>query len=83
MLGLEYRLILSMFYVLCQIIVGYLISLCNISGLRFWKSLWALVSLTSVFKTCYSPDLEQADLHSQSFQYTVTILCSLGYTCSR
>ena len=30
----------------------------------------APVSLTSVFKTCYSPDLERADLDRQSFQYT-------------
>jgi len=29
-----------------------------------------LVSLTSVFKTCYSPDLEKADFDRQSFQYT-------------
>ena len=27
----------------------------------------ALVSLTSVFKHCYSPDLERADFDSQSF----------------
>ena len=30
----------------------------------------ALVSLTSVFKTCYSPNLERADFDRQSFQYT-------------
>jgi len=30
----------------------------------------APVSLTSVLKTCYSPDLERADLDRQSFQYT-------------
>jgi len=30
----------------------------------------ALVSLTSLFKTCYSLDLEKADFDSQSFQYT-------------
>jgi len=30
----------------------------------------ALVSLTSVFKTCCSPDLEKADFDRQSFQYT-------------
>jgi len=30
----------------------------------------ALVSLTSVFKTCYSLDLEEADFDRQSFQYT-------------
>ena len=29
----------------------------------------ALVSLTSVFKHCYSPDLEKADFDRQSFQY--------------
>jgi len=28
-----------------------------------------LVSLGSVFKTCYSPDLERADFDRQSFQY--------------
>jgi len=31
----------------------------------------APVSLTSVFKTCYSPDLERADFDRQSFQYTL------------
>jgi len=30
----------------------------------------APVSLTSVFKTCYPPDLERADFDRQSFQYT-------------
>jgi len=30
----------------------------------------APVSLPSVFKTCYSPDLERADFDRQSFQYT-------------
>jgi len=30
----------------------------------------APVSLTSVFKTCYSPDLERADFDRQGFQYT-------------
>jgi len=30
----------------------------------------APVSLTSVFKTCYSPDLEKGDFDRQSFQYT-------------
>jgi len=30
----------------------------------------ALLSLTSVFKTCYSPDLERADFDRPSFQYT-------------
>ena len=30
----------------------------------------APVSLTSVFKTWYSPDLEKADFDRQSFQYT-------------
>jgi len=29
----------------------------------------ALVSLKSVFKTCYSPNLERADFNKQSFQY--------------
>jgi len=30
----------------------------------------APVSRTSVFKTCYSPDLEKADFDGQSLQYT-------------
>jgi len=30
----------------------------------------ALVTVTSVFKPCYSPDLEKADFDRQSFQYT-------------
>ena len=30
----------------------------------------APVSLTCVFKPCYSPDLEKADLGRQRFQYT-------------
>jgi len=30
----------------------------------------APVSLKSVFKTCYSPDLERAAFDRQSFQYT-------------
>jgi len=30
----------------------------------------APVSLTSVFKTCYSLNLERADFDRQSFQYT-------------
>jgi len=30
----------------------------------------APVSLTTVFKSCYSPDLERADFDRQSFQYT-------------
>jgi len=30
----------------------------------------APVSLTSVFKTCYSPDLGSEDFDRQSFQYT-------------
>jgi len=30
----------------------------------------APVSLTSVLKTCHSPDLERADFNRQSFQYT-------------
>jgi len=28
------------------------------------------VSLTSVFNTCYTADLEEADFDRQSFQYT-------------
>jgi len=30
----------------------------------------ASVSLTSVFRTCYSPDLEKADFDRRSFQFT-------------
>ena len=30
----------------------------------------APVSMTNVFKPCYSPDLERADFGRQSFQYT-------------
>ena len=30
----------------------------------------APVSMTGVFKTCYSPNLERADFDRQSFQYT-------------
>jgi len=30
----------------------------------------ATVTLTSVFKTCYSPKLEKADFDRQSIQYT-------------
>jgi len=30
----------------------------------------APVSLTSIFKTCYSPDLERADFDRESFRYT-------------
>jgi len=30
----------------------------------------APVSLTTVFKTCYSPNLKRADFDRQSFQYT-------------
>jgi len=57
----RYRVILDMFYVTFQ-------------GYRF-GSLYVIVykapvSLTSVFKTCYSPDLEKVDFDRQSFQYT-------------
>jgi len=30
-----------------------------------------LVILTSVFRNCYSPDLERADFDRQSFQYSL------------
>jgi len=38
----------------------------------------APVSLTSVFKTCYSPNLEKADFDKQSFQYTWLNSCFLS-----
>jgi len=36
------------------------------------------VSLTSVFMTCYSADLERADFNSQSFQYSWLNSCFFG-----
>ena len=58
----RYRLILDKFYVMFQ---G-----CHLGVfmVNFYKT---PVSLTSVFKPCYSPDLERADFCRQSFQYTL------------
>src|ERR1700744_6771923 len=53
-----YRLILDMFYVMFQ---G-----CRL-GVFIVIVYKAPVSLTSVFKHCYSPDLERADFDRQSF----------------
>ena len=75
MFGFEYRLILSMFYALFQGIVlilekfyitfqGYQVRCLSVIVCK------ARDSLTSVFKTCYSPDLEKADFDRESFQYT-------------
>jgi len=57
----RYRLIHDMFYVTFQ---GYRLVVFMVIGYK------APVSLTSVFKTCYSPNLERADFDRQSFQYT-------------
>ena len=68
-------LILSLFYVLYQDIVWYLIKFyvtfqgCHL-GVFMVIVYKAPVSLTSVFKPCYSPNLERADFGRQSFQYT-------------
>ena len=57
----RYCLILDMFYVTFQ---GYRLGVFMVIVYK------APVSLTSVFKPCYSPDLEKADFGRQSFQYT-------------
>jgi len=57
----RYRLILDMFYVTFQ---------CYDFGVDIVFVYKAPVSLTSVFETCYSLDLERADFDGQSFQYT-------------
>jgi len=57
----RYRLILDMFYVTFQ---GYRLGVFIVIVYK------TPVSLTSVFKTCYSPNLERADFDRQSFQYT-------------
>ena len=57
----RYRLILDKFYVTFQ---G-----CHL-GLFMVIVYKASVSLTNVFKPCYSPDLEIADFGRQSLQYT-------------
>ena len=54
----RYCLILDMFYVTFQ---GYHLGAFIVIVYK------APVSLTSVFKTCYSPDLERADFDRQSF----------------
>ena len=58
MFGFEYRLILDKFYVTFQ---G-----CHL-GVFMVIVYKAPVSLTSLFKHCYSPDLEKADFDRQSF----------------
>ena len=57
----RYRLILDNFYVTFQ---GYRLGVFIVIVYK------APVSLTSVFKYCYSPDLESADFDRQSIQYT-------------
>jgi len=57
----RYRSILDIFYLMFQ---GYCFGVFMVIVYK------ALVSLTSVFNTCYSPDLEKADFFSNSFQYT-------------
>jgi len=74
MFGFEYRLILSMllivsryhlildrFYVMFQ---DYRLGVFMVIVYK------APVSLTSVFKSCYSPNLERVDFDRLSFQYT-------------
>ena len=56
----RYRLILDEFYVTFQ---GYRLGVFMVIVYK------APVSLTSVFKPCYSPDLEKADFGRQRFQY--------------
>ena len=57
----RYHLILDEFYVTFQ---GYRLGVFIVIVYK------ALASLTSVFKHCYSPNLEKADFDRQSFQYT-------------
>ena len=57
----RYRLMLDKFYVTFQ---G-----CHF-GVFMVIVYKAPVSLTSIFKPCYSPDLERADFGRQSFHYT-------------
>jgi len=57
----RYRVILDMYYVTFQ---GYSFGSLMVIVYK------APVSLTSVFKTCYSPDIERADFDRQSYQYT-------------
>ena len=57
----RYRVILDEFYVTFQ---GYRLGVFIVIVYK------APVSLTSVFKPYYSPDLERADFGRQTFQYT-------------
>ena len=57
----RYYLILDKFYVTFQ---GLHLGVCIVIVYK------APVSLTSVFKPCYSPNLEKADFSRQRFQYT-------------
>ena len=57
----RHHLILDEFYVTFQ---GYRFGVFMIFVYK------APVSLTSVFKTCSSPEVEKADFDRQSFQYT-------------
>jgi len=57
----RYRLILDRFYVTFQ---GYRLGVFMVIVYK------APLSLTSVFKTSYSQNLERADFNRQSFQYT-------------
>ena len=57
----RYHLILDKFYVMFQ---DYHLGVFMVIVYN------APVSLTSVFKPCYSPDLERADFGRQRFQYT-------------
>ena len=57
----RYRLILDKFYIMFE---G-----CSV-GVFMVIVYKAPASLTSVFKYCYSPDLERADFDRRSFQYT-------------
>ena len=57
----RYRLILDKFYVTFR---DYRLGVFVVIVYK------APVSLTSVFKHCYSLDLEKADFNRQSFQYT-------------
>ena len=58
MFGFEYHLILIKFYVTFQ---GYSLGVFMVIVYK------TPVSLTSVFKHCYAPDLEKADFDRQSF----------------
>ena len=57
----RYHLILDILYVMFQ---GYRLGVFMVIVYK------APLSLTSVFRTCYSRNLEKADFDRQSFQYT-------------